>query len=423
MIRKKKLNEWIRAHAITAGTHDPNAPLDDLKPLRELVGGARVVAIGESAHYVREFYLLRHRLLRFFVEQGGFTVYALEAPFTESHAIDAWVRGGPGTVQEAAAAVSFNQGQSREMYAHLSWMRERNRGDAAPVRFAGITLPGSGGSPLPALQAVGSYLRDHDPDALPLLEQAVQIAGSYHDTASFNALHRYAGLDPAVQNELSAVLSRLLARFETVADYQRSREARGMYTLALHHLRGAWYLDHFHRDLAGRGMRLEHPHTLHDAYMAESILRLLEDGPPDTRVVVAAHNIHIQKSPVQHAGTVDLFPTGYHLSRALGNDYVAIAATSLHGGTARMQMQPALPQGFEVNERPLPLPVEGCIEAAFDPEDLLTIVDLRTDGPEAGLAESFRRMRMEDYFMDVPVAEAFDAVALVAQTSCTEQAA
>jgi erythromycin esterase len=423
MASKQNLNEWVRHSFITAGTLDPNAPLDDLEPLRELIDDARVVAIGESAHYVREFYLLRHRLLRYLVERGGFTVYALEAPFTESHAIDAWVRGGPGTVEETATVVPFDQGQSRELYAHLSWMRERNRSGATPVRFAGVTLPGSGGSPLPALQAVGTYLLDHDPDALPLLERAVQIAGSYHDTASFNALQRYAGLDPAVQNELSAVLSRLLARFETVAGHQRGRDARGAYNSALHHLRGAWYLDHFHRDLAGQGMRLEHPHTLHDAYMAESVLQLLQDGGPKTRVVVAAHNIHIQKSPIPHAGTVDLFPTGYHLSRALGDEYVAIAATSLHGGTARMQMQPALPQGFEVHERPLPVPVDGCIEAAFEAEDSLTIVDLRIDDPEGGLAASFQRMRMEDYFMDVPVVEAYDAVALVAQTSCTEQAA
>jgi erythromycin esterase len=33
-----------------------------------------VVGIGESAHYVREFYLLRHRLLRFLVQWCGFTV-------------------------------------------------------------------------------------------------------------------------------------------------------------------------------------------------------------------------------------------------------------------------------------------------------------------------------------------------------------
>ncbi|MBV8932074.1 MAG: erythromycin esterase family protein, partial [Kutzneria sp.] len=64
-------------------TLDPAAPLDDLAWLDEAVGDARVVAIGESAHYNHESYLLRHRLLRYLVERHGFTAYATESGFTE----------------------------------------------------------------------------------------------------------------------------------------------------------------------------------------------------------------------------------------------------------------------------------------------------------------------------------------------------
>src|SRR5919109_2139955 len=96
--------EWVADHAITADSLDPRSPLDDLEPLGELIGDARVVGIGESAHYVREFYLLRHRLLRFLVERSGFTVYAPEAPFTQAQALDAWIQGGPGSVEAVAAA-------------------------------------------------------------------------------------------------------------------------------------------------------------------------------------------------------------------------------------------------------------------------------------------------------------------------------
>ncbi|MEV4899196.1 erythromycin esterase family protein, partial [Nonomuraea sp. NPDC055795] len=107
---------------------DPMAPLDDLEPLLDLVGDARVVAIGESSHHVREFYLLRHRLLRFLVERRGFTVYALEAPFTDAHTIDAWVRGGPGTVEQVASAgIDHGMGDCREMHDLLRWMREHER--------------------------------------------------------------------------------------------------------------------------------------------------------------------------------------------------------------------------------------------------------------------------------------------------------
>src|SRR4051812_33865703 len=94
-----------------------DAPLDDLEHLGELVGDARVVALGESAHRVPEFYQARHRMMRFLVERCGFTVYALEAPFTEAHALDAWVAGGDGQVDDiAAAGIAFSLGDLPEVH-------------------------------------------------------------------------------------------------------------------------------------------------------------------------------------------------------------------------------------------------------------------------------------------------------------------
>ncbi|HJZ49760.1 MAG TPA: hypothetical protein VKE41_21430 [Roseiflexaceae bacterium] len=111
---------WVRDHAIVADTLDPLSPLDDLEPLREVIGDARVVALAESAHVLGEFELLRHRLLRFLAERCGFTVYALEAPFIEAHAIDAWVQGGPGTVAEVAIGVALDIGRCSEMHDLLT---------------------------------------------------------------------------------------------------------------------------------------------------------------------------------------------------------------------------------------------------------------------------------------------------------------
>ena len=62
---------------------DPEAGFDDLEPLAGLFREARVVAVGESAHYVREFYLWRQRLLRFLAERCVFTVFAMESGFSE----------------------------------------------------------------------------------------------------------------------------------------------------------------------------------------------------------------------------------------------------------------------------------------------------------------------------------------------------
>jgi erythromycin esterase len=205
----------------------------------------------------------------------------------------------------------------------------------------------------------------------------------------------------------------------TTGAYQRSQHREREHAIALQHLRGVWYLDHFHRDFAERGVSVEHPHALHDAFMAESVLQLLEEGTQDTRIVVASHNIHIQKTPITNDGVIGLLPGGYHLAEALGDDYMSIAATSYRGRTARMHMDPAHPLGFEVRNLPLPPPAEGSVEAALATEAPLAVADLRAARLGIHDAESFQRMRMEDYFMDVPVFDAFDAVAYIPDTSCT----
>jgi erythromycin esterase len=47
------------------------------------VGDARVMAIGESAHYNREFFQLRHRVLGYLAERHHFTAYLQESGFVE----------------------------------------------------------------------------------------------------------------------------------------------------------------------------------------------------------------------------------------------------------------------------------------------------------------------------------------------------
>ncbi|MGH3926464.1 MAG: erythromycin esterase family protein, partial [Pseudonocardiaceae bacterium] len=58
----------VRDIAVPLRTLDPADPdISDLAVLRELVGDARVVCLGESAHGVSEYYQLKDRVLRFLV--------------------------------------------------------------------------------------------------------------------------------------------------------------------------------------------------------------------------------------------------------------------------------------------------------------------------------------------------------------------
>jgi erythromycin esterase len=214
---------------------------------------------------------------------------------------------------------------------------------------------------------------------------------------------------------LTTALSRLMAHLQRMALVQRAHGHGADHDTATWHLRGAWYLDQLHRANAAEGF--ESASTFRDVYMAETVLRLLEGGK---RVVLAAHNWHIQRTPAMDGQENLLLPAGAHLAAALGDGYRAIGVTSSLGRTTTLgEPTPERPQGAWY-DAPLPPPAHGSIEAAFPTDRLWTLADLRAARPHVHDAAAFQHTRMADYFLDLPVFEAFDAIAHVSRTTGTD---
>ncbi|MEV6756650.1 hypothetical protein [Streptomyces sp. NPDC051214] len=122
--------DWLHDHATVLRHLDPAAPLDDLEPLRDLLDGARVVALGEHSHFIDEFAAMRQRILRFLVERCGFTVLAFEYGFCEATPLDAWARGhGADDDLTTLLASSVPIGLPEP----LRFLRRHNRTAATPV--------------------------------------------------------------------------------------------------------------------------------------------------------------------------------------------------------------------------------------------------------------------------------------------------
>ncbi|MFB6713183.1 erythromycin esterase family protein [Streptomyces sp. NPDC056237] len=406
--------DWLRTHAVPLTHLDREAPLDDLEPLRAVIGNARVVAIGENSHFIDEFALMRERILRFLVEHCGFTVLAFEYGFSEGFPLDAWALG-EGTDDDLSA--HLDAAIPVGVDGPLRWMRGHNRAASSPVRFAGIDIPAAGGSLLPALTPVADYLRRIDPETLPAAQEAIRIAESFAGGSGADAAPAWACLTTAEQDGLSATLMRLLIRFRSLEPLYVSRGDQQSYDIAVRRLEGACQGDYTFRAMAGlfAGKGLTADTSARDVYMAESVLWHLERFEPGTRVVLAAHNAHIQKTPVSFDGHLTGLPMGQHLHRALGDEYVALALTSTTGHTAEMRRDENTRFGFTVDPTPLDAPEPGSIEAAFADADLgLSIADLHRARPEAGsdadLAPGPDRIRIQSAYLHTPVLDAFDAI-------------
>ncbi|MCX4965324.1 erythromycin esterase family protein [Streptomyces sp. NBC_00654] len=400
--------DWLHSHATRLSHLDPEAPLDDLEPLRDILGGARVVALGEHSHFIGEFAMLRRRVLRFLVERCGFTVLAFEYGFGEGFPLDAWAHGR-GTDDDLAAhlAAAVPIG----LQEPLRYLRRHNRTAVRPVSFAGIDIPAAGGSLLPALVPVADYLRRIDPESLPTVRAAMTIAESFAGDSAAVAAPAWARLAAAEQDTLSALLARLLIRFRSLAPLYVSRGDRQSYDIALRCLEGAGHADYTFRAMAAlfTGDGLTADTSARDLYMAESLLWHLNRLGPTARVVLAAHNAHIQKTPIVFDGRLTGLPMGQHLHNALGDAYFALALTSATGYTAEMHRDEKARFGFTIADTALEAPEPGSIEAAFaDSGPGLGFADLRRARTE-GLSGP-DRIRMQSVYVHTPVLDAFDGV-------------
>ena len=162
---------WIADRATPLATVDPDAPLDDLEPLRRSIGDAQVVGLGESVHGAAELTTLKHRTLRMLVERMGFRTVAWEEDWTTGRLIDAYIRTGSGDLATLMRRMS-PQYQSGEVADVLAWLRVFNTGRADPVSFVGIEYYLTGPE---ASDAVAAYVAATRPDRLGDLRRDLDL--------------------------------------------------------------------------------------------------------------------------------------------------------------------------------------------------------------------------------------------------------
>jgi erythromycin esterase len=397
-------------------TLDPAGPLDDLEWLDQAIGDARVVAIGESAHYNREFFELRHRLLRYLAERHGFGAYALESGFAEGWLADDWVRGGDGPLGRVMAdGMTSLMGLWTPLRAQLEWMRQHNRAAARPVGFYGIDVPGSAVSMLPGLDAVIAYLAQADPDFRvdPGLQET---AATFAVTSAFSAhaaIAAYGSLASESRESLTASLADLTARMTARRlDYLR-RTTADAYERALRSLGITVTLDAMGRALARGdlpGMMLSR-----EAAMADTVEWILRS---QDRIVVAAHNGHVQRWPVTMPGMPPATTMGMHLASRLGQDYLVIGTTSGTGRT--LNTAPDFYDGHLFTEMGPPQP--GSLDALMAAShDGPFATDLRRLSPaDAALAGALSPQRYGAFYSDQSPLDAYDVVVHLPQVTPAE---
>ncbi|MFJ7325686.1 erythromycin esterase family protein [Streptomyces cyaneofuscatus] len=162
------VRNWIRSAAHPLTTADPSAPLDDLRPLLDMLGErTAVTGYGAGTRGAHELLALQVRVARLLVGEAGFRAVAFDQDWTLGVRLDTYVRTGAGDpVALLESAEPFCR--TAEVLALVRWMRAFNEDHPHdPVRFVGVSPHETGRS---AYDTVAGYVHRAAPHLLDELE-------------------------------------------------------------------------------------------------------------------------------------------------------------------------------------------------------------------------------------------------------------
>lgn len=307
---------WLDRTAVGLASTDPRAPLDDLHAFGRMIGPATVVGLGESTHGSREQFRVKHRLVRYLVEQRRFRTVAFETDFAGGVEMDRYVVTGEGDPEALVRDMSSPMWGTEEIRDLLVWMRDYNRTHADKVRFLGtdvLTLREQ------SFAEVTSYVRRNAPELSDELER--ELALIRPTLPRYEHMRWYFEQSDERKQELIAAAQRASA----LVDGVQARVPRLQREYAEQHARAilGWYVNY-----STDGFRPER-----EQFIAESIgwWQRLHGG----RVAYWAASAHTSSAPrltYRLPGQeFTLTMAGGHLRERLGRRYVSVGLLFHHG--------------------------------------------------------------------------------------------
>lgn len=279
-------------------TIQPGSGYEDLEAFESLVSDARVVSLGEATHGSHEFFTMKDRLVRYLVEQHGFTVIAIEALWPELQRVDEYVTGYDINLDDALSDLNYPSVRTQEFRTLVEWVRTYNMTVPSEhqVRIGGIDL----GSPDLLSDRLLAFIATVD-------QQAIETFKIYFDT-----IEQSGQLESNQQQRLDTAIAIYNALETHRADYI-SASSVAEFDQAWH---GARVLVQTYTEDVSR---TQNKLSMRDRFMAENARWLMEHAGQDAKMVVWAHNNHVGYEP--YTGQQSL---GSHLRDRYNDEIVTI---------------------------------------------------------------------------------------------------
>jgi erythromycin esterase len=312
----KKEIEALDRRIIPIKYLEPDSSTKDLIPLKKVIGNSTIVALGENSHGSSSIFKFKLKMVKYLVENEGFSIFALESPTIEADRINEYVCFGKGTIEEVVKDLVYPSWQTQEMLDIIQWMKTYNQSAKVKIEFRGFDMQNG----LSALKAVEEFAKMND-TAL---------------TASLLELDKLYNMPKKDDQQWKLIVQ----KSEEVSLYLNSKMYVGVDPEFFERIKH--YMNIFLQSLSSN-YTSEKART-RDEYMAQNINWLVKNSEPGFKIILSADNTHITKA----SGKM-----GYFLKEGYGDKYLTFGFTynkgsySAYGPEQHYEVHPSFVGTYE----------------------------------------------------------------------------
>jgi erythromycin esterase len=387
---------WLNKNCIPLKYVKAENGFDDLKPLKDLIGKARIVSLGECTHGSSEVFSMKHRMLEYLVIEKGFTIFSIEANMPEAFALNEYIIEGKGEPRKLLAGMYFWTWNTQEVLDMIEWMKKYNETATKKIMFTGFDMQ----FPNISIKIIRDYLNLNKPGFLSILND--------YDLLSKKKLMK--------KNEGNNIFKTLMADAQILMDSLNAHKP-GIFdkdfNWAFQNASILWQYAANHFSNPSR-----------DESMAENVKWILNENP-SAKIVLWAHNGHIKKDN-------DGFENksmGEYLDKLYGKEMIAIGFATAEGTYTALQRDGTKFTALDSTNNILPK--ENSYESIFNTADaanfLLDLRNVSKDQESSGwiFEKIFFRVigavAMNKYqFTKINLTSHFDMIIFIRKTSASK---